>query len=57
MVDLIERYQAIGEKYKNLEYQLYNFHEAINLHQTKIPSLSISRSQFDDEIPLRFLGK
>ena len=59
MVDLIEKYQAIGEKYKNLEYQLYNFHEAINSHlsHTKIPSLSISRSQSDDELHLRFLGK
>ena len=59
MVDLIEKSQAIGEKYKNLEYQLYNFHEAVNLHlsQTKIPSLSISRSQSDNELHLRFLGK
>ena len=59
MVNVIERYQTIGERYKNLEYQLYNFHEAVNSHlsQTKIPSLSISRSQSDDEIHLRFLGK
>jgi len=59
MVDLIEKYQAIGERYKNLEYQLYNFHEAVNSHlsQTKILSLSISRSQADDELHLRFLGK
>jgi len=59
MVNLIERYRAIGERYKNLEYQLYNFHEAVNslLSQTKIPSLSISRGQSDDEIHLRFLGK
>jgi hypothetical protein len=59
MVYLIGRYQAIGERYKNLEYHLYNFHEAVNsqLSQTRIPSLSISRSQSDDEIHLRFLGK
>jgi hypothetical protein len=59
MVNVIERYQTIGERYKNLEYQLYNFHEAVNslLSETKIPSLSISRSQSDDEIHLRFLGK
>ena len=59
MVNVIESYQTIGERYKNLEYQLYNFHEAVNslLSETKIPSLSISRSQSDDEIHLRFLGK
>ena len=59
MVDLIGKYQAIGKMYKNLELQLYKFHEAINSHlsHTRIPSLSILKSQSDDVIHLQFLGK